>query len=202
MNISETFKLENNYRHYSLEQCYNYLQQVGKKTYGAHFNLNRLKGEILYKLLIYAIRDEVNALKLQLDLQKGLLLMGPSGCGKTSLMHLLKPFFYRKNQYIIKNCRELAIDFNRNGFETLAVYTKATGPIYCLDDLGNEVQGKHFGASSEVMKEILQLRFELFQQHHKITYATTNLTASQLEKRYGSDLRLKMRDMFEVIVLG
>lgn len=201
MDISETFVLENNCRNYSLELCYRYLHQVGKKTYGAHFNLKRVKAEVLYKLLIYAIRDEETAAKLHVNLQKGLLLMGPAGSGKTSLMHLLKPFFYRKNQYIIKNCRELAIDFNRYGFETLAAYTKATSPIYCLDDLGNEVTGKHFGASSEVMKEILQLRYELYQQYKKFTYVTTNLTAAQLEKRYGRELRLKMREMFEVFVL-
>jgi len=49
------------------------------------------------------------------------------------------------------------------------------------------------------MGEILLSRYELFLNHKVRTHATTNLNAGELEERYGSRVRSRMRELFNLI---
>ena len=95
-NFQDTFEIVSNRKIYDLHKCFVYLEYQGKQMYGQPFKINQDDKPTIYKLLIYAIRDNENAFKLGLDLNKGILLSGPIGCGKTSIMHLIKPFLYAK----------------------------------------------------------------------------------------------------------
>lgn len=202
--IENTFEINKNYKIYNLQQCLNYLEFHGKLTYGQAFKIQEKDKPVILKLLIYAIRDKSNALKLGIDINKGILLSGPIGCGKTSIMHLLKPFMYQKQEYKIKTCREISYEFAKQGYEALQPYTtksmhqnRLSG--YCFDDLGAEQQIKHFGNDCNVMAEILISRYENFIENNSITHITTNLSASEIEKHYGNRLRSRMRNMFNLI---
>jgi len=150
------------------------------------------------------IKDHKVADKLQINLDKGILLSGPIGCGKTSIMHLLKPFSNHCKEYKIKTCREISFEFAKQGYEALSPYTQKSSRQtslsgYCFDDLGAEQQIKHFGNDCNVMAEILITRYEHFIENKSITHITTNLSASEIENVYGNRLRSRMRNMFNVV---
>jgi predicted ATPase len=203
-NISQTFTIENNTKIYDLNNCFKFIEAQGKIIYGQSFKIHTQDKPVIYKLLIHAIRDEINAHKMGIDLNKGILLSGPIGCGKTSIMQLLKPFFYAKEDFKIKTSREISFEFAKQGYEALQPYTqksnfqhRLTG--YCFDDLGAEQQIKHFGNDCNVMAEILLSRYDQFIENKTVTHITTNLSASEIEKLYGNRLRSRFRKMFNLI---
>jgi len=49
------------------------------------------------------------------------------------------------------------------------------------------------------MGEILLSRYDLFKTKNVKTHITTNLNAEELEARYGSRVRSRMREMFNLI---
>lgn len=202
--ISDCFAIQNSQKIYDLHKCFKYLELQGKQTYGQSFKIHPEDKPTIYKLLIHAIRDKENALKLDLDLSKGILLSGPVGCGKTSIMHLIKPFVNTKYDYKIKTTREVSFEFAKHGFEALQPYTQKSNQQhrltgYCFDDLGAEQQIKHFGNDCNVMAEILISRYEQFIENNAVTHITTNLSASELESFYGNRIRSRLRQMFNLI---
>ncbi|WP_418264198.1 ATPase [Flavobacterium faecale] len=207
MNIYQTFHIENNTKIYDPRKCFQFLQSQGKQTYHPNFKIQQEDIPTIYKLLIYAIQDHKSAIKLGIDLNKGILLSGPIGCGKTSLMHLIKPFVHPKNDYKIKTCREVSFEFAKQGYEALNIYTlKSVNqnklPGYCFDDLGAEQQIKHFGNDCNVMAEILITRYEHFIENKAITHITTNMSATEIEKAYGNRVRSRLRQMFNLITFS
>jgi DNA replication protein DnaC len=202
--ISDCYTIENNHKLYDFNKCLSFIESQGKAHYGQSFKINVLDIPTIYKLVIYMIKDQNAALKLQIDLNKGILLSGPIGCGKTSIMHLIRPFASPLSDYKIKTCRELSFEFAKNGFDTINKYTlkqnhqsRLSG--YCFDDLGAEQQIKHFGNDCNVMAEVLISRYEQFVENNSITHLTSNLSASEIEMLYGNRLRSRMRQMFNLI---
>jgi DNA replication protein DnaC len=202
--ISDCFTIENNQKVYEFNKCLSFIVCQGKEHYGQSFKINILDIPTIYKLVIYMIKDQNTALKLQIDLNKGILLSGPIGCGKTSIMHLIRPFASPLFDYKIKTCRELSFEFAKSGFDAINKYSlkqnhqsRLSG--YCFDDLGAEQQIKHFGNDCNVMAEVLISRYEQYVENHSITHLTSNLSASEIEMLYGNRLRSRMRNMFNLI---
>lgn len=196
--MEKHFTDENGIRVYDFRKTFIYLNAYGKHKLGESFNLKKEDAFIIYKLIIYAIRDQENCDRLGIDLNKGILLNGPVGCGKTSLMTLLKRFAYIENNYIMKSTRDISAEYNIEGHSTILKYGKST-KIYCLDDLGVEQNMKHFGNECNTIAEILLHRYELMQSQNIVTHATTNLNANELEKIYGNRVRSRLRSMFNLI---
>lgn len=192
------FIVENDVRIYDFKKTFRYFNAYGKHKLGESFNLRNEDAFIIYKLIIYAIRDKENCDRLGIDLNKGILLLGPIGCGKTSLMTLLKHFMYLEMNYLIKSTRDISAEYNIDGYSTILKYGKST-KIYCLDDLGVEQNVKHFGNECNTIAEILLHRYELLQSQNVVTHATTNLNANELEKIYGNRVRSRLRSMFNLI---
>ena len=169
--VSDCFTIQNGYKHYDFKKCLSFIENNGKQDFGQNFKIKEEDLETIFKLLIYMIKDENNALKLQLNLSRGILLSGPIGRGKTSLMRLITPFANSFSDYKIKTCREISFEFAKNGYEAINSYTtkqnnqiRLTG--YCFDDLGTEQQIKHFGNDCNVMAEILITRYEQFVENN------------------------------------
>lgn len=196
--MEKPFILHNDTRIYDFKKTFNYLNAYGKYKLGESFNLKQEDAFIIYKLLIYTIRDLENCNKHGLDLNKGILLIGPVGCGKTSLMTLLKYFTYIETNYLIKSTRDISTEFNLEGYSTIHKYGKSS-KIYCFDDLGIENNMKHFGNECNTIAEILLHRYDLLMYQGIITHATTNLNANELEKLYGNRVRSRLRSMFNLI---
>lgn len=202
--INKAFTVKNGVKIYDFEKCIWALQKMGQFHFGDKFRVYENDLEVIRKLLIYAIRDQETALKLRIDLNKGIMLTGPVGCGKTSLMFLLNFFFQTGNDFKIKPCRDIAFEFASKGFSALDPYTQKTHKqnaltAYCFDDLGTEKQIKHFGNECNVMAEIMLTRYDYFIHTKTMTHVTTNLAASELEAFYGDRVRSRMRQMFNLI---
>jgi predicted ATPase len=134
------------------DKCLEFLEKAGKEYVSPKFRIWREDHLILFKLLIYFYRDEVNAEKHNVDLHKGILLTGPVGCGKTSLMTLLRFMLAPKEQYIMKSSRDITLEFIQDGNLVINKYSKSAfhqtaGELipkaYCFDDLGVESNIKY-----------------------------------------------------------
>ncbi|WP_149275634.1 P-loop NTPase family protein [Pareuzebyella sediminis] len=189
--------LEGNQISYDFDKILIYLNAKGKLLFGKKFQIYQEDREVLYKLCNYFIKDEANCKRLNIDINKGILLSGPVGCGKTSLMKLLRHMVPHQKSYDVIPSRNIAFAFNNIGFKIIADYGDTR--FYCFDDLGVEPTGRHFGKDCNVLGEILLSRYDLFLNHKILTHATTNLNAKELEDRYGNRVRSRMRQLFNLI---
>ncbi|MEQ9415165.1 MAG: ATPase, partial [Cyclobacteriaceae bacterium] len=183
--------------------CISFLEKRGKELYSHKFKIHEEDHEIIFKLIVYFVGDKANAEKLEIDLNKGILLTGPIGCGKTSLMNLMRFVPLPQRNHIMKPCRDVSFEFIQEGFEVIWRYSRMSftnnhPKIYCFDDLGTEQSLKYFGNECNVMAEILLSRYEYFISQKMITHLTTNLSASELESCYGNRVRSRLREMLNL----
>lgn len=174
-----------------------YLEAKGKLMFGKKFKIYKEDRDIIYKLCLYFIRDTARCRQLDIDIDKGILLSGPVGCGKTSLMRLMKHIVPHRRPYGVIPCRNIVFGFNHLGYKVIGDY--GDSQFFCFDDLGAEPDGIYFGKGCNVMGEILLSRYELYVDHKLRTHATTNLNAIELEERYGSRVRSRLRELFNLV---
>ena len=191
----------------SFEKCLVWMESRGKELFGEHFNIHNQDHELLFKLLIYVIRDKENAERLNIQLNKGILLSGPVGCGKTSLMNILRFFLSIDSRYVMKSCRDVSFEFIQEGYEVIIRYSRNSfnhdkPRVYCFDDLGTENNLKYFGNECNVLAEILLSRYDFFVSRGMITHITTNLNSTEIEDLYGIRVRSRMREMFNLFSFG
>ncbi len=182
---------------YDFEKILMYLQIKGKLLFGKNFRIYDEDLDIVIMLCHYFIKDLSNCQKWGLDPYKGLLLSGPVGCGKTSLMKLLKYIVPHRRPYSIIPCRNIVFSFGHLGYKTIEDF--GCNGFFCFDDLGVEPPGRHYGQDCNVMGEVLLSRYDFFLETTIPTHATTNLNADELETRYGSRVRSRMRQLFNLI---
>jgi energy-coupling factor transporter ATP-binding protein EcfA2 len=202
-------KIENGQVNYNFKACLRWLDATGKKQFGPHFAIREDDHAILYKLLTYAVGDQENMAKHHLHPRKGILLSGPVGCGKTTVLTLINYFFPEDKRYTVVPAREVALRFVKDGYPVIHTYSMESfnhnrspfSPrIYCFDDLGSEPSSiQYFGNECNVMAEILLSRYDRFVKRQMLTHLTTNLSATDLELRYGQRVRSRMREMFNLI---
>lgn len=172
-----------------------------------NFKVDEFNEQIIINLCHYFTGDP----RSPYDAKKGILMYGPVGCGKTSLMN-----FFRHNQmgsFALISTRTISYEFTKNGYEAIYRYKGmlATSDIYktfgqgligiCFDDLGTEVDKKHYGNESNVMAEILLNRYDNKDLAGK-THLTTNLNTTEIEERYGYRVRSRCREMFNVVIFN
>lgn len=182
---------------YDFSKILIYLEAKGKILFGKHFRIYEEDKNLLYRLSNYFIKDEEKCKKLNLDIQKGILLSGPVGSGKTSIMRLLPHIVPFEKKYETIPTRNVAFSFNHIGFKAIEDY--GNSGLFCFDDLGIEPTGRFFGQDCNVMGEVLLSRYEIFLRHRIKTFGTTNLDSEQIEERYGARVRSRMRSMFNLI---
>lgn len=194
---------------FDFSKCLAFMEEKGKELFGPNFLIRPEDHELIFKLLVYVIRDQETvqnlnlSLNLSLNLNKGIMLTGPVGCGKTCLMTLIHFFMPQHETFRMKSCREISFEFIAKGFEVIHKYsTGESRKAYCFDDLGTEQNLKYYGNECNVMAEILLNRYDQFIAHGTITHITTNLSASEIETYYGNRVRSRMREMFNVIAFN
>lgn len=185
---------------YNLEYTLRYLDAMGKHIYGPKFKIYRRDLPIINKLIVYSIKDEKMSKKLDLDLNKGILLTGPVGCGKTAMMKIIRFVTCRRSLYEVVSARLVTFEYVKRGHQVITDYSNVKN--YCFDDLGLEQYMKHYGNECNVMGEILLSRYDLMISHKVITHATTNLNSDELENYYGNRVRSRMKEMFNLISFG
>lgn len=192
------FTREGNYIEYDFYKTLIFLKQYANENLDPKFKFHKEDIEILKRLFVYSIDDVERCKEFNLDLDKGILLLGPIGCGKTSLMKVFNHLTHEYKKYIVRPTREVTAEFIQDGFQVIPKYGK-NFKGYCFDDLGVEQSMKHFGNECNVMGEILLSRYDLMKSAKRITHATTNLNANELEKIYGNRVRSRLREMFNLI---
>ena len=190
-------------------QALHLLETQGKALYGAHFRIHAADHELIYRLWVYMRGAQTEAKRLGLSLRKGILLTGPVGCGKTSLMTLMRLFRPPDRRYPVTSCREVSFAFHREGYEVIRRYSHpparaGTGhvPAHLFDDLGTENSLRYYGNTCNVMGEILLSRYDHFVRGALLTHVTTNLDSRELEQQYGTRVRSRMREMFNLLSFG
>lgn len=176
---------------YKFEKMLTYLNAKGKRLFGKDFYIWDENIDILYRLCLYMIRDDEACKKLGIDLDKNILLTGPVGCGKTTIMKLVRHVVPHTRPYEIIPARNITFGFNNIGYSIIEDY--GNSGYYCLDDVGVEPMGRHFGKDCNVIGEILLSRHELFLKDGTKTHKTTNLNSEELEERYGKRNRSRLR---------
>lgn len=201
--IHETFSVDKERGIYDFDQkkCMLHISRKGKKIYGYDFNISDKLYKCYAKILYYAVDDKAKLSQVGVDPQKGLLLMGPAFSGKTAILQLCKDFFPRKRNYQIYHVKKLTCDFAQRGYGALTEVMALKYPI-CLDGIGDEKEVKHFGNSCDIIPEIVEYIYQhRYEFKHPMLHITTRLSASQLEKRYGPQFRVMLKELMNGIVV-
>ncbi|MES2649380.1 MAG: ATPase [Bacteroidota bacterium] len=183
-----------------------FLDLKGKERYGLKFRLHSADVATIVILLAWYLKDETAAKQLNIRLNAGLLLSGPVGCGKTTLVKLCATIPGSKERPWVKSCREISYEVEVDGPSTILHYTRHSfdydrdkPKTYIFDDLGLEYNVNHYGNQMSPMKDILLGRYDYFISHGLQTIITTNLTSEQIEYRYGTSVRSRLREMMNLL---
>jgi energy-coupling factor transporter ATP-binding protein EcfA2 len=192
---------------FDFTKCLSFIESTGQRLYHPGFKLIADDYEIIYKLLVYFLKDTTEAEKHNLSFRKGILLSGPVGCGKTSLMNIIRFFLKPEERFNMKPCRNVSFEFIQEGYSVIHRYSyqsyKYGVPVaWCFDDLGTENNLKYYGNDCNIMAEILLSRYDLFVSSHMTTHITTNLNSTEIEEIYGSRLRSRLREQFNLIAFS
>ena len=90
---------------------------------------------------------------------------------------------------------DLVSNFNIQGHKYLQTANYIVG--LCIDDIGNEDQGFHFGSKVDVVGHIIQTRYN---NRQYVIHATSNLKPDDLELKYDARIRDRMKEMFNLIL--
>lgn len=178
------------------------------------FKIDKYNHDVIRLLCLYFAGDsDFEGAQEGFSLDKGLLLFGNVGCGKTSLIKFFQ--VNQVNSFIMVSCRSVAADYANAGPQEskrfIDYYSGLVRPTVsqnlfghrelglCFDDLGTEGDKKNFGNELNVMEEVLTNRYDKLQELKGLTHVTTNLTASEIEERYGTRLKSRMREMFNML---
>lgn len=187
----------------------NVLMTTVSKT-GEPFVLTEFNEPVIDQLCLYFSNDK----RFEGNPDKGILLMGKPGVGKTHLMnHFAKN---PKASYMVPTCKiiteKYSSKWSHEEKSTIEYYSelkradighqwnqKELGS--CFGDLGAETsEASSYGNKRNVMEEIVFNRYEA-NLPFMYTHFTTNLSADELEKKYGSRFRDRLREMCNAYTL-
>lgn len=195
-------QLEEKKATYFQNKVWFFLQQKGKELFGKKFSIPVQDQPLIQKIIFVLIRDEVNCKKFNLNINKGIFLTGPVGVGKTSITNLLPLLLPSSLIFYHYSCRNIAFEYNQKGAEVIQKYAEKR--YVCFDDLGAEATGRFYGKDCNTMAEIILSRYDFLMamqakgNHHFQTIITTNLTATEVEDRYGERVRSRIRELFNL----
>lgn len=185
------------------------IEDKGKQLYGSRFCIHAVDKPCVERMIAYFAQDVQRARAEGISLAKGLMLSGPVGCGKSALMQIFADMSGGAFAPRILGVRQVAMEYSRIGLEVVRKYSELAFDrethlpiVYCFDGLGTESDMQHYGQTCNVMAEILLSRGDLARPHTMLTHAVTNLDAVALEKRYGRQVRSRMREMFNLIAFS
>ena len=133
---------------------------------------------------------------------RGLCLAGQCGLGKTKFL----------SEYI--DCRMLTsgeivkrymADGYTEGFGEWVHGTYHSGLCHVqaqdvsIDELGWEKTAKRYGETLDVLADIIGERYNHWRNHGAKTHLTTNLTAKELDQRYGRRITDRIREMCFIV---
>lgn len=126
---------------------------------------------------------------------RGITISGTVGIGKTFFFELFQEFTGTEAINSLFTFREAMKNDN-------IIYHFGTfNANLIIDDLGAEVRMSRFGVETEIFTEIIGMRYELWRQDGILTFVTTNLSASEIEERYGIRTADRLFEMTSLLTL-
>lgn len=193
------------------------MEYRSKDLFKGNFKLDS-NNKLIFDLLCKYFSDDhdfvVLANELGVDnpsLTKGILLAGTFGTGKTWMMKLFQK--NKKNCFMIKNAKEISNEFQIDGQEAANTYNNKIKNAYndaamfyqpvcglCIDDMGTEEIKNNYGNKSNVIGDILEMRYANGNTG-PLLHATTNLNAEGINNFYGGRIVSRMVSIFNIIEL-
>lgn len=191
------------------------IQQRSKIVYGtdsegnSKLKIDEFNSDIFTNMYKYFTNDPTG----KYDLNKGLMLQGNVGSGKSKFMELFK--FNQKSSYMIKSARIISDEYSEKetgGAQIIKKYSNiiqstAIDLTYgqkeiglCIDDIGTENESMHMGTRLDSIQNIILNRYDRLDYLIGKTHFTTNLTPSELEKKYGLRFRSRLNEMFNQVI--
>lgn len=132
---------------------------------------------------------------------KGLMLIGGVGTGKTAMMRSVSYARVKGggSGFVIANAIRIVKEYNQGDEGGDGVILRyANLPELCIDDLAREEDGKHYGKVTNVISDIIALRYD----HGRPTHFTTNADREGLLSKYDERTLSRINEMASIIPLG
>ena len=145
------------------------------------------------------------------SLSKGLLLIGSVGVGKTLIFNIFKEYtaMLKNNSFQFHNAIDIIDNVNITGVEYLEKFSdnyiveNMPKPITMyIDDIGSKNEEvNHYGSKSNVIEDLLSIRYNVFSKYNKLTHSSTNLYSEGLKENYDARIIDRIKEMFNIIEL-
>lgn len=169
---------------------------------------NKAQIQAIFSLLVlqsneYTINDD---LARKMALSKGFFVCGDLGTGKSTLMRLISEFkktvFLPTFRFI--STSEVCQHYKLTGSIDIFTYNdegvQGKPATYCFDELGREPKTvNNYGTSMDVMSQVLQDRYLLWQKNGTLTHFVTNMSFDEIKERYGEFIQERIVEMCNVI---
>ena len=130
--------------------------------------------------------------------------MGSTGVGKTVYLNALSLMMGYSNQFRFniytgfEMARIYQLDVSHSDVYPLDKALKAK--MFGMDDIGEEHASiKRYGTEINVGIDALTQRHQIFISKGYLTFATTNLNAEMIAKKYGARIESRIHEMFNLI---
>lgn len=157
---------------------------------------NKITNPLIRVVCFFLARDPRFETELKLDGNKGLMLQGVSGLGKTAIIYAARNG--ELNPIKIESMIGISEAVKDEGEYIIKIQNEK---IIYLDDVGTEqAAAKHYGNSINWFKDFIE-KWYLNKKPFNRLIISTNLSANQMEERYGFRVRDRMREMFNRILV-
>lgn len=194
---------------YNLNYEIEHFRRIWFKRLNEEMVIDKHNKEIVEKFIQYFHNDS-DFESENLKLSKGIALIGGYGTGKTKMIrtaHAYNQAIKKRRGYKETSANNAASLYQSKGADGINIFKSASNhydnPAHLfIDDLGTEPFNViHFGTSMDVLKNILDSRYESFEKGI-LTHVTTNLDVDSLRDRYGERIYSRFHEMFNIFHLG
>lgn len=176
------------------------------------FEIDTDNKNVISVLFDYFTGNRDRCEKNQIDLNKGILIVGNPGSGKSALMQIFKTYtgeILMKNSFQYHIASEIIEKSQQDGHEYLDHFSHNfnglhPSPITCyIDDVASKIEKvKHYGTEIDVIAELINTRYNVYQRYGKLTHFSSNLYPVDLASIYDERIISRLTEMCNVIELS
>lgn len=167
------------------------LEQIDKKApFNYYFEVDNYNYKYIENVL-----EHIEGVSESYPTEKALLLFGSVGSGKSDLMRLMLKHnaILKKDKLYFAHAKNYVFDYEVVGADILQAYENDN---IIIDEIGLDNETAiHYGNKTNVIQDLILLRYEIWKDKSKKTYFTTNLTPSELKEKYGERVFSRLIEM-------